>query len=274
MLSETFTLSCSILVDIMKCSCGSSSLAASLKDASKCAVSSCLGDNHINTDQILHSLYLLKEAYAYDHDDNTVGLRFCIIEIFKFQILPWFMMVISDLEEEYIALGVIEAFHSILVDSNDDANDFAELLVSSSWFSELFGCLGLFPTEKMKWSVYLIFSSIVDVLLGNDSGQPIRDAALHLPSDPTDLLFLLGQKSARNLELLCCQSAVLMILYVGTLYNDRYKLLNFINSPFISLFQLLSQESSLIYYLLPTYSLFSLYNCYIYYYYYNKNINT
>ncbi|KAL8481013.1 hypothetical protein ACS0TY_027519 [Phlomoides rotata] len=226
MLSETFTLSCSILIAIMKCSCGSSSLAASLKDASKCAVSTCLGDKHVNTDQILHSLYLLKEAYAYDQDDNfpgssNVGLRFCIIEIFKFQILPWFMMVIRDLEEEAIALGVIEAFHSILVDSNDDAKDFAESLVSSSWFSELFGCLGLFPTEKMKWSVYLIFSSIVDVLLGNVSGKPIRDAALHLPSDPTDLLFLLGQKSSHNLELFCCQSAVLMLLYVGSLYNDR-----------------------------------------------------
>lgn len=219
MLQETFTLSCSILVAIMKCSCGNSTLAASLKDASNYAVSSCLGNNHINSDQILHSLYLLKEAYAYDQD---LGLQICIIEIFKFQILPWFMMVINDLEEEDIALGVIEAFHSVLVDPSDDAKDFAESLVSSSWFSELFGCLGLFPTEKMKWSVYLIFSSIVDVLLGNGSGQPIRDAAAHLPSDPTDLLFLLGQKSARNLELVCCQSAVLMVLYAGSLYNDRY----------------------------------------------------
>lgn len=228
MLPETFNLSCSILAAIMKCSSssGNSSLAASVKDASRFAVSTCLGDNHINSDQILHSLYLLKEAYAYDQEDDfpgssSVGLRFCIIDIFKLQILPWFMTVINDMEDEAIALGVIEAFHSILLDSNVDAKDFAESLVSSSWFSELFGCLGLFPTEKVKWSVYLIFSSIVDALLGTDSGQPIRDAALHLPSDPTDLLFLLGQKSYHNLHLFCCQSAVLLILYVSSLYNDR-----------------------------------------------------
>ncbi|KAI3470063.1 hypothetical protein Pfo_026726 [Paulownia fortunei] len=228
MLPETFTLSCSILVAIMKCSSsrGNTSLAASVKDASRSTVSTCFGNNHINTDQILHSLYLLKEAYAYDQEDNSpgssnVGLQFFIIDIFKLQILPWFMTVINEMEEEAIALGVIETFQSILHDFNVDAKDFAESLVSSSWFSALFGCLGLFPTEKMKWRVYLIFSSIVDVLLGSDSGQPIRDSALHLPSDPTDLLFLLGQKSSHNLELFCCQSAVLLVVYVSSLYNDR-----------------------------------------------------
>lgn len=66
-----------------------------------------------------------------------------------------------------------------------------------------------------------MFSSIVDVLLGSDYGQPIRDAAPHLPSDPTDLLFLLGQKTSHNVELVCCQSAVLLILYISALYNDR-----------------------------------------------------
>ncbi|KAK6161658.1 hypothetical protein DH2020_005039 [Rehmannia glutinosa] len=228
MLPETFTLSCSILVAIMKCSSsrGNSSLAASVKDAVKSAVSTCINNNHINTDQILHCLYLLKEAYAYGQEDNfpassKVGLQFLIIDILKLQILPWFMTVINEMEEEVIALGVIETFQPILHDSNDDAKDFAESLVSSSWFGVLFGCLGLFPTEKMKWRVYLIFSSIVDVLLGSDSGQPIRDAALDLPSDPTDLLFLLGQKSYHNPELFCCQCAVLLVLYVSSLYNDR-----------------------------------------------------
>ncbi|KAK6161623.1 hypothetical protein DH2020_005004 [Rehmannia glutinosa] len=228
MLPETFTLSCSILVAIMQCSSsrGNSSLAASVKDAVKSAVSTCINNSHINTDQILHCLYLLKEAYAYGQEDNfpassKVGLEFLIIDILKSQILPWFMTVINEMEEEVIALGVIETFHPILHDSNDDAKDFAEILVSSSWFGVLFGCLGLFPTEKMKWRVYLIFSSIVDVLLGSDSGQPIRDAALDLPSDPTDLLFLLGQKSYHNPELFCCQCAVLLVLYVSSLYNDR-----------------------------------------------------
>ncbi|XP_022869978.1 protein PRD1 isoform X4 [Olea europaea var. sylvestris] len=150
------------------------------------------------------------------------GLRYFILEICKQQILPWFMTTINEMEEEDIVLGVIETFHSILLqDLDTEARNFTDILVSSSWFSVLFGCLGLFSTEKMKWRVYLMFSSIVDVLLGSDYGQPIRDAAPHLPSDPTDLLFLLGQKTSHNVELVCCQSAVLLILYISALYNDR-----------------------------------------------------
>ncbi|GFQ06718.1 protein prd1 [Phtheirospermum japonicum] len=228
MLPETFTLSCSILVAIMKCSSsrGNLSLAESVKDSARSSVSSCINNNYINTDQILLSLYLLKEAYAYDQEDNfptssNVGLRLFIIDIFKKQIIPWFTTVINETEEEVIVLGVIETVQSILHDSNFDAKDFAESLVESSWFTILFGCLGLFPTEKMKWRVYLIFSSVVDLILGGDSGQPIRDAALDLPSDPTDMLFLLCQKSYHNLELLCLQRAVLLIMYVSSLYNDR-----------------------------------------------------
>ncbi|KAL3621657.1 hypothetical protein CASFOL_036569 [Castilleja foliolosa] len=228
MLPETFTLSCSILVAIMKCSSfrGNLTLAASVKDFARSSVSSCINNNHTNTDQILLSLYLLKEAYAYDQEDNfpassNVGLRFFIIDIFKKQILPWFTTVINEMEEEVIVLGVIETVQSILHDSNFDAKDFAESLVESSLFTILFGCLGLFPTEKMKWRVYLIFSSLVDIILGGDLGQRIRDVALDLPSDPTDMLFLLGQKSYRNLELFCHQHAVLLIMYVSSLYNDR-----------------------------------------------------
>ncbi|XP_057795046.1 protein PUTATIVE RECOMBINATION INITIATION DEFECT 1 isoform X2 [Salvia miltiorrhiza] len=218
--SETFTLSCSIFVTIMKCSSsrGSLSFAASIKDASRSAVSICFGDNHVNADQILHFLYLIKEAYAFGKQEeilvsSEVRLQIFIIDICKLQILPWFIKVINIMQEEDIALGVLEVFHSILLDSSVGVKDFAESLVLSSWFSELFGCLGLFPMEKMKQSVYVTFSSIVDVILGTDSGQPIRDAALHLPSDPTDLLFLLGQKSSHNPVLFCCQSAVLMILF-------------------------------------------------------------
>ncbi|KAL2463395.1 putative recombination initiation defect 1 [Forsythia ovata] len=226
MLPETFTLSCSTFVALMKCSysLGNSSLSASIRDALSSTISTCLT---LNPEQILHSLYLLKEAYAYAHGDNLTNstnaeLRYCILDICKMQILPWFMTTINEIEEEDIALGVIETFHSILLqDSDIEAKNFTDILVSSSWFSVLFGCLGLFSTEKMKWRVYLMFSSIVDVLLGSDYGQPIRDAAPHLPSDPTDLLFLLGQKTSHNVELFCCQSAVLLVLYISSLYNDR-----------------------------------------------------
>ncbi|XP_073134962.1 protein PUTATIVE RECOMBINATION INITIATION DEFECT 1 isoform X2 [Henckelia pumila] len=233
MLPETFSLSCRLFVALMKfpSSPGNSSFVTSIMDASRSAVSTCLGDSQIHRDQILHFLYLLTEAYAYNKCDGSskatdMELRICILDLCRLKLLPWFMTVINDLEGEDIALGVIETFHSILLQDSDtdtdtDTKKFTESLVSCSWFSILFGCLGLFPTERMRGRAYLIFGSVVDVLLGNDSGQPIRDAAFLLPSDPTDLLFLLRQNSSRNQELFCCQSAVLLILYISSLYNDR-----------------------------------------------------
>jgi hypothetical protein len=73
----------------------------------------------------------------------------------------------------------------------------------------------------MKHRIYLLLGSIIDSLLGNDTGQPIRDAALHLPSDPVDLLFMLGQRSADSLHFSSCQYAALLILYTSSLYDER-----------------------------------------------------
>ena len=231
MLPETLIIACSILVDLMKSPSSHEALTLRtiVQESVRHAIlaSLCLYEKHPN--QILHSLYLLKEAYAFSHEGNStkneanLELGNCIIDVCRTHLLPWFATAINEMEYEEIVLGVLEAFHSVLLqDSYAQAKEFVMILVSSSWFSLSFGCLGLFPSEKMKWRVYLMFSSIVDVLLGNESGQPIRDAALYLPSDPSDLLFLLGQKSTQNLELLSCQSAVLLILYTSSLYDERY----------------------------------------------------
>ncbi|KAK7256306.1 hypothetical protein RIF29_29747 [Crotalaria pallida] len=91
--------------------------------------------------------------------------------------------------EEKIVLGLLETFHSILLlQSSTNAIEFAETLISSYWFSFSYGCLSLFNGDGMKYRIYLLLSSRMDSLLGNDSGKSIRDAALHLPSDPEDLL--------------------------------------------------------------------------------------
>ncbi|XP_057958708.1 protein PUTATIVE RECOMBINATION INITIATION DEFECT 1 [Malania oleifera] len=226
---DTFGMACSIFVALMKfpSSHGNSNLATSVQVASKDAVLACFSISNKYPCLLLHSLSLLKEAYAYCYEDNSnnstsnAGLANCILDVCKRHLLPWLVTSINEMEEE-IVLGIVETFHSILVqDSDIQAVEFAGILVSSSWFSLSFGCLGLFPTDKMKWRVYLMFSSIVDMLLGNDSGQPIRDAVSFLPSDPIDSLFLLGQKSSQNPELLLCQSAVLLILETSSLYDDR-----------------------------------------------------
>jgi len=216
MLPQTLIMVCSVFVALMKLSSShrTLNLARLVQEASKHPI------------QLLHSLYLLKEAYLYSHEENfsessKMELRKCVVDICTTHLLPWVVTAVNEIEEN-IVLGVLETFHSILLQDSDIlAMELAKALVSSSWFSFSFGCLGLYPTEKMKCRVYLMLSSLVDVLLGKDSGQPIKDAALYLPSDPVDLLFLLGQKSSHNLELSSCQSAILLMLYTGSLYDER-----------------------------------------------------
>nr|XP_043632676.1 protein PUTATIVE RECOMBINATION INITIATION DEFECT 1 [Erigeron canadensis] len=227
MLPETFTLVCTVLVALMKSpsSHGTLSIAKSLQDASRYTIGICLSYYGEYCGQVLDSLYLLKEAYEYSFegnptDSNYLGLRNCILDICETKLLPWVSTSINEINGD-IVLGVLEIFHSLLIQSDFHPKKFVGVLVSSSWFSFSFGCLGLFPTEKMKWRVYFLLSSILDMLLGNDSGQPIRDVTLHLPSDPMDLLYLLGQKGSYNQEVFGCQSAVLLILYASSLYDDR-----------------------------------------------------
>ncbi|GAV58983.1 hypothetical protein CFOL_v3_02516 [Cephalotus follicularis] len=229
MLPETFIMACSVFVALLKSPTfhATSTLASSVQEASKYAVLACLTISEKDPSPLLHSLYFLKETYAYSHNDFSTDssinleLRNCIVDVCTSHLLPWFTMNISEIDEG-IVLGFFETFYSILLqDSDIQVTEFAKILVSSSWFSLSFGCLGLFPTEKMKWIVYLMLSSLVDVLLGNDTGLPIRDTALHLSSDPIDLLFLLGQQSSHNLQLSSCQSAVLLILHTSSLYDDR-----------------------------------------------------
>lgn len=228
MIPETFLLVCSIFVVLLKfpSSHMASNLATLLQESLKHAVLACLAISEKDQGQLLHSLYLLKEAYSYSHEEffanksSNFQLRTCIVDLCTSHILPWFASAINEINEEAV-LGVLETFHFILLQYPDtQATKLAKALLLSSWLSFSFGCLGLFPTEKMKWRVYLMLSSLVDVLLGNQAGQPIRDVTFFLPSDPIDLLFLLGQKSSHNLDLSSSQAAVLMLLHVSCLHDD------------------------------------------------------
>lgn len=234
MLLETFTMACSTFVTLLTTpsSHGTPSLEASIQEVSRNVIlSSFCGPQGTPKQVLLYSLYLLKEAYTFTQEQNTntnlenVELPKCIIEICESHILPWLGQVIDEADqEEEVILGVLETFHAILLQGPDvHAKKFAQILASSMWFSLSFGCLGLFPSDQMKWRVYLMLGSIVDRILGNDFGQPIRDAASSLPSDPLDLLFLLGQKSSHDSDLISCQSAVILILYTSSLHDERYK---------------------------------------------------
>ena len=224
MIPETFIMACSVFVALVRSpSCnGALDLSKSIEEAMKHATLACLYISERDINQILQCLYLLKEAYAYSHDGNSskLELRSCILDICRTHLLPWLLSGINEMEEE-IVLAVLETFHSILLHSSNNAMEFAESLISSSWFSFSFGCLGLFTGDRMKYRVYLLLGSLINSLQGSDSGQPIRDAALHLPSDPVDLLFLLGQRSTNSLNLPSCQSAILLIMYTSSLYDER-----------------------------------------------------
>ncbi|KAK8571600.1 hypothetical protein V6N13_047267 [Hibiscus sabdariffa] len=228
MITETFLLVCSIFVVLLKfpSSRGASNLPSLLQESLKHAVLACLTISEKDPSQLLHSLYLLKESYSYSQEEcsanksSSFELRTCIVQICTSHILPWFSMAVNELDEETV-MGVFETFHFILVQNPDiQATELAKVLLSSSWFSFSFGCLGLFPAEKMKWRVYLMLSSLVEVLLGKQSGQCIRDAVFFLPSDPIDLLFLLGQKNSHDLDLSSCQAAVLLLLHFSCLHDD------------------------------------------------------
>ncbi|XP_012078523.1 protein PUTATIVE RECOMBINATION INITIATION DEFECT 1 isoform X1 [Jatropha curcas] len=229
MSTETFITVCSIFVALLKSPSfhGTSDIVSTVREAITHAILACLNISEKDPSQLLHALYLLKEAYGCGseeisrHKSTITELQSCIVDICTSHILPWIATIIDEVDEEII-LGILETFHSILLqDSDVQAIQFAQILVKSSWFSLSFGYLGVFPTEKMKLRVYLMLSSLVDVLLGNDTGQPIRDAASNLPTDPIDLLFLLGQKTSQNPALSSCQSAVLLILHTSSLHNDR-----------------------------------------------------
>lgn len=227
-LPETFIMACSIFVALIRSPSGQGVLDLSkpIEEATKHATLTCLYVSERNTEQILHFLCLLKEAYAYSQEGNPTNsskleLRSCILDICKTHLLPWLLTDVNEMEEETV-LGLLETFHSILLlHVNVNALEFADIMTSSCWFSFSYGCLGLFPGHKMKYRIYLLLSSLVDVLIGDDSGHTISGAALHLPSDPIDLLYLLGQRSTKSSELASCQSAVLLILYTSSLYDER-----------------------------------------------------
>lgn len=229
-LSETFIVACLVFVAIIRTpfSSGIPDLPKSIQEASKNAILTSLHVYEKCSGQLLHALHLLKEAYAYSCQEHLndsysiIELRSCIIDTCTNDLLPWILTTINEIEEEQIVLGILETFHSVLtLDCDAHGMKFAEILISSSWCSFSFGCLGLFPTENMKLRIYLMLSSIVDLLLGGNSGQPIRDAASYLPSDPNDLLLVVGQKASHNSELSYCQSAILLVLYVSSYFGDR-----------------------------------------------------
>ena len=226
MLSETFITICSIFVSLVKCpsASGSSTRMPIILEASKHAVLASLSIDDLDSYQHLHSLALLKEAFLLIRETSSscnsteIQMRQTILEICRKHIVPWFITEINALEEDII-LGILETLHFILLHSQyDQTLQLTHTLLSVSWFSLSFRCLGLYPTEKMKLRVYLMLSTIMDNILGNDSGDSIRAVASTLPTDPVDLLFLLAQKS--NLELSSCHTAVLQILYVSSLFDE------------------------------------------------------
>ncbi|KAL9240084.1 hypothetical protein vseg_014344 [Gypsophila vaccaria] len=227
-LSETFVSVCSIFVALMKSPSASSvlTLLPAIQEASKHTILTSMSMYEQEHALLLHSLSLLKEACSFNHEgnlmNNTTAMqpRDFVIELCQDHILPWFVTAVNEMEEDSI-LGIFETLHFILSQNHDDqALKLTQTLLSNTWFSLSFGCLGLYPTEKMKLRVYHMFSAIVNNLLGDDYGEPISATVSLLPTDPVDLLFLLGQKSNDNSELSSCQNAVLQMLYISSLHDE------------------------------------------------------
>ncbi|KAG2331535.1 hypothetical protein Bca52824_002715 [Brassica carinata] len=226
---DAFAIICSIFVSLMKTPSFAETpdVFKSLQESLRHAVLVCLSIPENDSTQISHAVYLINEVYAYCTSPTSINntgcieLRHCVIDVCVSHLLPWFLSDVSEVHEE-ATLGIMETFHSILLQNSDvKAKEFAEVLVSADWFSFAFGCLGNFSSDKMKQRVYLMLSSLVDVLHRQKLGSHIRDALPCLPSDPQDLLFLLWQDSSNNQELASCQFAALVIFHTGWIHNDR-----------------------------------------------------
>ncbi|PKA53941.1 Protein PRD1 [Apostasia shenzhenica] len=194
---ETFILSCLMFSEILMSpsSCGVQKIGELIQEASRSAV--------------LYSFAIPQE------------LEKSIIITCQNYLLPWFQKVVDEEVDEGIVEAVLETFHLILLRGSDiQTQIFANNLVSSYWFNLSYAYLGLFPTDQMHSSIYLILGTIIDRTLGPEFGQPIRDACLYIPSDPLDLIFLLGQKSSLYTHLDLCQRAAFLILYVCSLYGE------------------------------------------------------
>ncbi|EOA18674.1 hypothetical protein CARUB_v10007250mg, partial [Capsella rubella] len=227
--TDAFAIICSVFVSLLNIPSFAETpdVLTSLQESLRHAILASLSLPEKDSTQILHAVYLLNEVYAYCtaptsmNKTSCIELRHSVIDVCASHLLPWFLADVNEVSEE-ATLGIMETFQSILLQNSDiQAKEFAEVLVSADWFSFSFGCLGNFPTAKIKQRVYLMLSSLVDVLLEQKAGSYIRDAIPCLPTDPQDLLFLLGKDSSNNQEFAFCQSAALLIFHTSWIYNDR-----------------------------------------------------
>ncbi|WVZ84969.1 hypothetical protein U9M48_031934 [Paspalum notatum var. saurae] len=230
MSSETFILICSILIEILKLPHAHDieKLPLFIEEASKCAISSTLSHEYDSMILIPHSLHLLKEALIFCLEGSKYkisskkDIEDSMIETCGTILLRWIESAVVDGNDEETLAEILQIFQIILSSASDKKPlKFAELLASSSWFSLSFGFMGLFPTDHVKSVVYLVTGSIVDRVLGCNYGETIRDAHIYLPSDPTELMYLLGQCSAEDFNLASSQCAILSILYACSFYNER-----------------------------------------------------
>ncbi|KAL0920940.1 hypothetical protein M5K25_007959 [Dendrobium thyrsiflorum] len=230
-LPETFILACSTFVEILKSpsACGIKKIGDMIKEASRCSVLSSLSFPQGNPAALLmHSLALLKEAHAYSRREDGSGnsdeeLEENIMVTCQNYLLPWLEKFINEEVEEDVVQEIVQTFHLILLSGSEaQTQTFANNLISSNLLTLCFAYLGLFPTDQMRSSVYLILGSLIDRAFGPSFGQPLRDAFSYLPVDPLDLIFLLGQKSSIDPQLALCQRASLLLLYVSSLSGERF----------------------------------------------------
>ncbi|PNT65532.1 hypothetical protein BRADI_4g44050v3 [Brachypodium distachyon] len=230
MCSETFVLVCLILIEILRSPSAHNiqALPSFIEEASKHAISSTLPHGYDCAFLVPHSLRLLKEALIFCLEGNKENisvkkdLEDSVINICGTNLLQWLESAVADGDDDEALGEILQIFHIVLSrTSHNKQLKFAEMLASSSWFSLSFGFMGLFPTEDVKSVVYLVTSSVVDKILGCKYGETIRDAYVYLPSDPAELMHLLGQCSLEDFNLAACQCAILVILYACSFYNER-----------------------------------------------------
>lgn len=222
--SDAFSAACSAFIFLLNtpsCHAIKGFAVSSILEVLKNVISYALDSKH--EENMLHSLDFFRGAFIFtlsDREDSDIEIaKASLVEICEIHLLP---SVTRMSENEETVHAFLKTICCVLQETSVvQTTNFAEKLAVSSWFSFSFESLARFPSNDVRTDIFLIFSLLIDQLVGNGLGEAAREASSNLPSDPVDLLFLLGQKSSCNSELLCSQSAIISILYASYLYGDR-----------------------------------------------------
>lgn len=230
-LPPTFNGSCLALISLTQAPgcAGIPDVSQILQTATASATMTTSSAAKVNPDpsNLTYSACLLQEVYKFnqrqiveaDIADNTAEALVGLCELY---LLPAFVDNVVMLDDERLALTFLQTFTLLLkTEALECTRQFASKLISNRCFTLSFELMGRFPAKQFKEANYKFLSALVDKLAGCTIEAYIDESLEYLPSDPSDLLILLEQRSSDNQQLQSAHRASIAILSTSYTCNDR-----------------------------------------------------